>query len=474
MTDSRPRWRRTVAAIVVVCCIAYVLLFVQIHAPRRKPTSSLSSSPSPSIFTDLHLTETECRSTFPGLMDPIDEQVRRGPFPLQPASDLGPLQARVRNGQLRIVSTEKHGLLPPELLDARVATLHQINRALLTAPFLSSSFSSSLRSQEESLSSSSTSSSPDGSDLLDTVFSINIQDQPYGSAFTYSLPAYAAPTAGNAPIGRAFLMPHFSFWAWRPPMVGSFARASAQIARIEADTPFSKKKAQAVWRGTTRFASAHHPALRKDLLKATHNQPWADVQALDWLPDTSNNNNNTDAMQEASNSLMIEDFCRYKYVVHTEGITYSGRFQFHQLCRSVVLTAPLAWMQHTTHLVKPLYASDLSLDGQSWKPTADEERAWPHAAPDEANIVFVSPDWSNLGATIDWLEKHPKVAEGIAQRQRRLFASSGPHDRGYHSPAVEVCYWRGLLAGWKKVVQYNETEVGEGVPWENFSLDPRQ
>ncbi|KAL1897360.1 hypothetical protein Sste5346_004096 [Sporothrix stenoceras] len=473
MTDTRPRWRRTVAAIVVACSVAYVLLFVPIYAPRVHRVPLSSPFPATSPFNNLHLTETECRSTFPGLMDPIDEQVRRGPFQLQPASDLGPLQARVRGGQLRIVSTEKHGLLPPELLDARVATLHQINRALLTAPFLSS-----LRSREESMSSLPSSSpaslsSPDGSDSLDdsldTVFSINIQDQPYGSAFTYSLPAYAAPTAGNAPIGRAFLMPHFSFWAWRPPMVGSFARASAEIDRIEAEIPFSRKKPQAVWRGTTRFSSAHHPELRKALLTATHNQSWADVQALDWLPDGSNAN----AMQEASNSLMIEDFCQYKYVIHTEGITYSGRFQFHQLCGSVVLTAPLAWMQHTAHLVRPLYASDLPLEGTPWKPTADEEKAWPHSTPNEANIVFVSPDWSNLGATIQWLEKHPRVAEDIARRQRQLFAS-GPYDRGYHSPAAEVCYWRGLLAGWKKVVQYNDTDVGEGEPWESFSLDPRQ
>lgn len=490
MPDSRPRWRRIVAAVVAACCVAYVLLFVQLHAPTtRHAFSSLSSSPSSSLFDNLGMTEAQCRTTFPGLMDPIDEQVRRGPFPLQAASDLGPLQARVRDGQVRVVAAEKRSLLPPELLDARVATLHQIHRALLTAPFASSlgsrskgelSSSSSSSSSLRSLSSSPPSSSPNGSgevSSLDTVFSINIQDQPFGSAWTYSLPGYAAPTAGNAPIGRSFLMPHFSFWAWRPPMIGSFARAAAAISKIEEEVPFAHKKPQAVWRGTTRFASAHHPELRQQLLEATRNQPWADVQALDWLPDVNNVTKevNTLAMQEASNSLMIEDFCRYKYVVHTEGITYSGRFQFHQLCGSVVLTPPLAWLQHTTHLVRPLYASDLPLgdDVPVWEPTADEEKAWPHATPDEANLVFVSPDWSNLGATVRWLERHPKVAEGIARRQRTLFAD-GPRGRGYLSPAAEVCYWRALLAGWRKVVQYNDTEVGEGVPWELFSLAPRE
>ncbi|CAK7237342.1 hypothetical protein SCUCBS95973_009927 [Sporothrix curviconia] len=402
------------------------------------------------------MSDRACRAAFPGLMDPIDEKVRLGPFPVQPASDLGPLQARIQNGQLRVVAAEKKGLLPPELLDARAAVLHQINRALVTSSDTSS----------------------DSSDM-DTVFSVNIQDQPFGSAWTYSLPAFAAPTAGNAPIGRSFLMPHFSFWAWRPPMVGSFARAAAAIDRIEQALPFHRKKPQAVWRGTARFASAHHPLLREQLLEKTRGQAWADVQALDWLPATNADGKtlNPEAMQEASNGLMIEDFCQYKYVVYTEGITYSGRFQFHQLCGSVVLTPPIAWLQHTSHLVRPLYAADLDLvdvddnnkNNYKWVPSPDEEKAWPHATPDTANMVFVAPDWSNLGATVRWLEKHPAVAEGIARRQRELF---GWHagGKGYLSPAAEVCYWRALLRGWRQVVQYNETEIGEGIPWELFAL----
>ncbi len=468
-------------AVLAVCSVSYVLLFIELTEPETggaRSASSLAGAVSggrPSfghhhhpLSGSLSLTEAQCRAAFPDLSKPIDDQIGRGPFELQPAADLGPLLARVRDGQLRIVSAEKAGVLPPELMDARMAALHQIHRALMTA------------ADQEA-----------GS--LDTVFALNIQDQPFGSAWTYSLPAYAAPPfAGIAPIGRSFLMPHFSFWAWRPPMVGSVARAADAIALIEDDMGglrFADKDPRVVWRGTTRFASAFHPKLRQQLVAATHGQPWADVQALDWKPEEVYNASsattavNPEAMQEASNSLPIEDFCRYKYIIHTEGITYSGRFQFHQLCRSVVLTPPIAWMQHTTHLAKPLYASDLDLeylddivDSKSpehhgvhrrWKPTADEEAAWPHAAPGEANIVFVAPDWSNLGATVRWLERHPAVAEGIAARQRALFA-----DGGYLSPAAETCYWRSLLRGWRQVVQYNDSALCEGEPWETFVLGP--
>ncbi|OAA63698.1 Lipopolysaccharide-modifying protein [Niveomyces insectorum RCEF 264] len=496
MTEpSGPRWRLRVATVFVICAASYVVLLVVLPgregATRRwgflpnarhgshhthhthhshHDDDDIQGSPQSAAFQSLSMTEAQCRTAFPGLTKPIDDQVAQGPFALPPATDLGPLLARVRNGRLVVLQAERPGILPPELLDARASALHQISRALLTAPF----------SDEMDASSS----------ALDTVFALNVQDQPHGSAWTYSLPAFPAPTAGNAPIGRSFLMPHFAFWAWRPRFIGSMARAAAAVDRLEDDRAtgtFAKKDPRAVWRGTARFGSAHHPDLRRNLLAATAGRPWADVQELAWLDEDRDGVVNQQAMQDASNALMIEDFCRYKYVVHTEGITYSGRFQFHQLCRSVVLTPPIAWMQHTTHLVKPLFSSDIDLDldldvtvdvdvdhdlghnATRWQPTDDEEAAWPHARPNEANLVFVAPDWSDLGATVRWLEAHPAVAEGIAARQRSLFA-----DRGYLSPAAEACYWRALLRGWRQVVQFNESALAEGVPWELYSLTPRE
>ena len=82
-------------------------------------------------------------------------------------------------------------------------------------------------------------------------------------------------------------------------------------------------------------------------------------------------------------------------------------------------------------------------------------------------MVFVSPDWSDLEATIQWLEDHPAVAEGIARRQRELF-----NDRGYLSPAAETCYWRALIKGWNQVAQPEgeEWEENEAVTWETFTL----
>ncbi|KAJ3951848.1 hypothetical protein N0V92_011728 [Colletotrichum tropicale] len=212
---------------------------------------------------------------------------------------------------------------------------------------------------------------------------------------------------------------------------------------------------------------------KQELLKIAKDAKWADVQALEW----------TNQGEDATNALNIEEFCRYKYIIHTEGVSYSGRLQFHQLCESVILGPPIEWMQHTTHLVKPVYSSTLlgseeantvereksqKQQQQGRYPSKRAQETWPATfRPEEANMVFVNPDWSDLEATISWLENHADVAHGIAKRQRDLFAG-----RGYLSPAAEVCYWRALIRGWSQVVHADEAirENSKVTPWEELSV----
>jgi len=78
----------------------------------------------------------------------------------------------------------------------------------------------------------------------------------------------------------------------------------------------------------------------------------------------------------------------------------------------------------------------------------------------------VAPDWSDLGETIQWLEDNPKVAKGIAKRQRELFV-----EKAYLSPAAEVCFWRELMYEWPKVaIPTGPGWEDEGLRWETFAL----
>ncbi|KAG8168570.1 hypothetical protein KVR01_001319 [Diaporthe batatas] len=453
-----PRQRRRMRDI--LCCVALVLviycLFLAGRVPKESQSdASFSTSPgsqavaghhSPELLNNLSLTVSQCEAAFPNLTWSIEDVVSQGPFTLTPKT--APVLGRIKSGQLHILKSQRRNELSAEMLNSRTASLHQIQRALLTAP----------------------PSEP----VPDTVFALNFQDQPFGTAWAYSRQADPKSRPGfddGNTNARTFLMPHFSFWAWRLPFIGSMGRAAEAIAQIETrlHPTFASKIPKAVWRGTTWFNSVHNPRLRANLLAAAKDKPWADVEALKWDGDGKGGGDRT-----ASNSIPIEDFCKYRYILHTEGVTYSGRFQFLQLCASVVITPPIGWMQHATHLVRPVFSSTLlpgqAQEGKQWAAASPmTSRAWGQGyGAEEANIIFVKPDWSDLDDVITWLEAHPDVAEGIAGRQRGLFAGGG-----YFSPAAEACYWRALVRGWSEVVRVDAgelAEVGPGQTFESFVL----
>jgi hypothetical protein len=86
---------------------------------------------------------------------------------------------------------------------------------------------------------------------------------------------------------------------------------------------------------------------------------------------------------------------------------------------------------------------------------------------EDANAIFVKPDWTNLEALIFFLRMHPHIAQRIARNQRDVMVGGG-----YLSRAAETCYWRALIRGWSKiaVVDEKEWELGEGERFEGWLL----
>jgi hypothetical protein len=103
-------------------------------------------------------------------------------------------------------------------------------------------------------------------------------------------------------------MPHFSFWSWPKAFIGTMDEALAKIDRVEKDTPWEKKIDKAVWRGTVWFNSIANINLRPQLMEQTKGKEWADVEDLKW----------ENQGESAQNAIVIEDFCKYKYVIYTE------------------------------------------------------------------------------------------------------------------------------------------------------------
>ncbi|KAF3907149.1 hypothetical protein ABW21_db0205751 [Orbilia brochopaga] len=371
----------------------------------------------------LFLTEKQCRKEYPLLYQPIDEAVGRGEFEFHRGPDeyTALVSARIKNNRMYVINASN-------------ATSNRVNdmiaKALVTSP----------------------------EPLPDTVFSFTPVDYPKNNSWGYS------KWYDHHGILNYWPVPHFGHWSWPVKYVGPLPEVLSAVTEIEADLPFDSKIDKMFWRGTVYFNPLQNANLRANLINAASGKEWADIDNLKWT-----------SLEKAQNIVQIEEICRYKYIAYTEGISYSGRLPFHMLCESIILTPPINYLMHSTHLIKPLYAWTLGF--KTTKPIGAwgakrMQKAWPVEkgySYDEANAIFVSPDWSDLEETILWLRQNPKIAKGIARRQKELYV-----EKGYLSESAEMCYWRELIRGWNKVaIPTGDGWEEMGLPWETFALTGR-
>tara|TARA_R110002003_G_scaffold141_8_gene12939 strand:- start:10086 stop:11054 length:969 start_codon:yes stop_codon:yes gene_type:complete len=302
------------------------------------------------------------------------------------------------------------------MLHQRTSILAQIHRALLTSP----------------------------STVPNTHFAFTINDVPKNNSWGFARPAKHSGY-------NTWTMPSFAGWSWAKPGLGSMDDVMRRIGAVEGQLDWEEKDARVVWRGTAWFNPIGQPELRKQLLKVAKGKEWADVQALN-----------------ASNGLMIEDFCRYKYVVYAEGVTYSGRLPYHQACASVLLMAPLGWITTTALLLRPIWAGDLMGEVGGRRRGKEVRGALPTVSSyEDANAIYVDPDFSNLEGVVKFLDKHPEISKRIARNQRNLMVGGG-----YLSLAAETCYWRALIRGWGEVAVVTEEWGSDvGVRYETWLLN---
>jgi hypothetical protein len=159
------------------------------------------------------------------------------------------------------------------------AILHSLHRAIITSP----------------------------TSVPDIVFSININDEPRANSWSFA----ASDDQFTPP--NVWLMPHFSSWSWPVEYIGPLDEALTKIEQIEEDIPWNNKISKAVWRGTEWFDPDWDMGLRPKLVKITEGKKWANVQLWGQGHEAENN------------TIQIQDFCRYKYIIYAEVHTRSTR-----------------------------------------------------------------------------------------------------------------------------------------------------
>jgi hypothetical protein len=225
-----------------------------------------------------------------------------------------------------------------------------------------------------------------------------------------------------------WLMPDFGFYSWPEPMIGTYAEVQQKAVARDKKVSWGFKTPKLVWRG----AIPNLP-VRQRLLNITKGKDWADVKTINW--------GNKESFRH--DRLTMDAHCEYKYLMHTEGTSNSGRLKYLQNCRSVVVAHKLEWVQHHHHLMVS-------------------------SGPDQ-NFVEVERTYEDLEPKIHDLMLNDADAEAIADRSVKLFRER------YLTPAAEACYWRKLFKGWAAVSfepQFTHPTNGSwrGLPAESYLL----
>jgi hypothetical protein len=163
-------------------------------------------------------------------------------------------------------------------------------------------------------------------------------------------------------------------------------------------------------------------------MQTAQGKDWADVQVL--RPETR---------------MHMAEFCRYQYLVHTEGNTWSGRLRYLQNCESISIIHDLQYKAH--------YYDLLEREGEA------------------QNYIHVREDFSDLEEKIQFYQANPVLAERIARNSVSTF-----RDR-YLTPAAEACYWREMIWNWAETQAFEPEAYEEpsgvdgfrkqrGVDWE--------
>ncbi|KAF2279972.1 uncharacterized protein EI97DRAFT_106454 [Westerdykella ornata] len=366
---------------------------VELHVERPPPNYGLSPA--------------ECRAQFPGLFDQIDRSVawRKETGRNITSADLdlswkssGVARALIHNQKLYILEAtfDPKGHHRPRLY----ATLHQLNRAISSAPF----------------------------PIPSIEFTFTVDDIADETHSHHAIWAYSRHMSLDNEA--TWVMPDFGYWSWPLELVGEYdqVRLDMRVREVE----WEKKIPKALWRGAVKT----NKAIRGALLDVTTGKPWADVQEVKWKSSTQ--------VADGSSAVAMADHCKYQFLIHTEGRSYSGRGKYLLNCQSVFITHKPQWLEPHTHL----YVTSGPLQ----------------------NVVEVRRDFSDLEEKVLELIRDPQRAKTIANNSAAAFRDK------YLSPAAETCYWRQLFLAWAHVSFEPEIwEVGKdgrpkmrGVPFETY------
>lgn len=235
-----------------------------------------------------------------------------------------------------------------------------------------------------------------------------------------------------------WLAPDFGFMGWPEIQAPTHAEIVDLQRKTEMEWSWERKDDRAFWRG---FPNIY--PVRKDLMDRTraashlpmgHEDAWADVFATTFGGEDG---------PEYRPLVALKDHCHRKYLIHSEGNSYSGRSKYLLTCHAVTIAHPLEWTQH----FHPALISDVRDPRQNFV-----ELPGPHfEGLEEVVRGLWDSDGRKRGSEGSWMKARGRGLLGL-QSARKIADNvrDGLRDR-YLTPAAIMCYWRAALAAYGEV-----------------------
>jgi len=203
-------------------------------------------------------------------------------------------------------------------------------------------------------------------------------------------------------------IPCFSFWSWPEARITRWDQKIISIKQAGDSITFDKRKSQLFWRGAR---TGHRTAFVA--ITEKHRQIM-DISFMNWQ------RSGFLGISVHKQYRTLEQHCNYKYLLHLEGNTFSGRLKYLLLCGSPVIFA--------------------KIDG--W------EEFWYHLLKHQENIIILdSLDEALLLNMTNYLFENSERASRIGMNGRNIVLK-------YLNEQAVICYMRNVLLAYSKLVDY--------------------
>lgn len=164
-----------------------------------------------------------------------------------------------------------------------------------------------------------------------------------------------------------FLIPDFTFHDWKEAFLEDWGSMQKIMKNARDDHPYNNRSDLAYWSG------ANISPNRVNLIETSIRHPdMVDAEFVDW----ESVYKSIKANEPIKHFKLLPSHCEHKYLIHSEGISYSSRLKYLLSCGSVVFTPPLHHREFWYHLIHPDHVITINEDYGNLVERLNEVKGW--------------------------------------------------------------------------------------------------